>query len=82
MAGPPQRLQALIQALAAHVGCPAARPVPNPTVPAPVTDGAKDELGVLGWPALGLPAPEYRHVPRLAPGSLEVNAHLAEHGFA
>lgn len=41
-----------------------------------------DSEGVLGWPALGLPAPEYRHAPRLEAGSPAVNAHLEEHGFA
>ena len=42
---------------------------------------AVDEIGILGWPNLGLPPPEYRHAPRLAPGSPAVNAHLEEHGF-
>ena len=44
---------------------------------------AKDELGVLGWPTLGLPAPEYRtDVPRFEPGSPQVNEHLQRYGFA
>ena len=48
--------------------------------PAAAVDVA-DDVGVLGWPNLGLPAPEYRHAPRLEPGSAAVNAHLEEHGF-
>lgn len=42
---------------------------------------ADDAVGVLGWPNLGLPAPEYRHVPRLSPSSAAVSTHLEEHGF-
>jgi hypothetical protein len=51
----------------------------------PITEQAAllpDADAVLGWPALSLPAPEYRVVPRLEPGSPEVSAHLEEFGFA
>ena len=58
-------------------------PTGSPTTAAtgPSEAAVLDEIGILGWPNLGLSAPEYRHAPRLTPGSADVNAHLEEHGF-
>jgi hypothetical protein len=65
-----------LRALSAHLHLSA-----HPTVGSETAAPTVDEIGILGWPNLGLPAPEYRHAPRLAPGSPAVNAHLEEHGF-